>query len=238
MLDHLLASGFAEVVVADGGSTDATRRLAEQAGVTLVDAPRGRGPQMNAGALGCRSPLLLFLHADTLPPPDAPALIRAALRRPEVAGGCFRAGFDEGGAILRFAAWCTRFETGLTTFGDQGFFMRRRTFDTAGGFPDQSFLEDVAMRRRLLALGRFQKLRQPVRTSARRFEAEGRVRRFALNGWILLLHRLGVGAERLAGLYRAEHRSHFRARSGGAKSSSVRPPSPFGAEPQARKARL
>ena len=202
--------GFDRVVVSDGGSTDGTPEIARAAGVQVLAAPRGRGPQLNAGARACDTDLLLFLHADTLPPVEAPRLIRAALSEDAVSGGAFRAGFVGGGPLTRAAAWFTRFETGLTTFGDQAFFMRRRDWAEVGGFPDQPFLEDVEMRRRLKRRGRFVKLAASVQTSARRFEAEGSLRRFLLNAVILLLHRIGVPPSRLVRLYRMEPGSHFQ----------------------------
>ena len=131
---------------------------------------------------------------------------------------------------MRLAAWCTRFETGLTTFGDQGFFMRRSAWAAAGGFPDQPFLEDVEMRRRLKRLGRFVKLAASVRTSARRFEAEGTLSRFALNAWILLLHRLGAAPERLLRFYRADHQPHFRRGAPGPSLGDLEPRSLFHVE--------
>jgi rSAM/selenodomain-associated transferase 2 len=194
-------TGFDEVIVADGGSTDGTPELA--AAATVVHASGGRGPQLNAGARAASSELLLFLHADTSPPEAAPQLIRDALRAPRVAGGAFRASFDGGGPVMRFAAWCTRFDTGLTTFGDQGCFTRRADFEAVGGFPDWPFLEDVELRRRLKRRGRFVKLAAEVRTSARRFQSEGVLRRFVLNAWVLLRHRLGARPEQLLHLYRS-----------------------------------
>jgi len=201
LLDRL--GGFDEVVVADGGSTDETPAIAAAQGARVVAAPRGRGPQMNAGARVSRAELLLFLHADTRLPDGAAGLIRAALAHDGVAGGAFRARFEPAGPVLRMAAAFTRFETGLTSFGDQGFFMRRSAWAAAGGFPDQPFLEDVEMRRRLKRLGRFVKLPAAVTTSARRFEAEGALRRLALNAFILLLHRLGAPPRRLQRWYRS-----------------------------------
>ena len=203
LLDRLLRLGFAEIVVADGGSSDGTPRLAARPGVQVIHAPRGRASQMNAGARAASSALILFLHADTDPPADAPRLIRAALARPRVAAGAFRADFHPAGPLTRIYAAFTRFETGLTTFGDQGFFMRRETFDAAGGFPDQPFLEDIEMRRRLKRHGRFIKLPAAVVTSSRRFEAEGALKRQLLNALILALHGLGVPPARLVRLYRS-----------------------------------
>ena len=41
-----------EVIVADGGSADATRQVAARHGARIVDAPRGRGRQLAAGEIG------------------------------------------------------------------------------------------------------------------------------------------------------------------------------------------
>lgn len=59
------ASSSCEVIVADGGSQDATARRAAQAGARVVPSPRGRGRQMNAGAAQAKGDILLFLHADS-----------------------------------------------------------------------------------------------------------------------------------------------------------------------------
>src|SRR5438552_12286729 len=65
-LDEGRASGLVrEVIVVDGGSSDATRAVADAAGAELATAPRGRGAQLAAGAQRARGDWLLFLHADT-----------------------------------------------------------------------------------------------------------------------------------------------------------------------------
>jgi rSAM/selenodomain-associated transferase 2 len=203
LLDGLAAFGFAEIVVADGGSEDGTAAIAREKGVLVVVGPRGRGPQQNLGARACRSDAVLFLHADSLPPPDVVPRIQAALGSADVVGGAFRTRFDAEHPVLALYAWAGRFETPLTTFGDQGLFMRRAAYEAAGGFPDWPFLEDVEMRRRLKRLGRFVKLRAEVRTSARRYFDEGLVRRQALNLAVLLRFWAGDDPERLARFYRA-----------------------------------
>jgi len=60
-----------EVIVADGGSTDRTVQVAQEAGAVTCGARRGRGTQMNAGAAIASGDIVLFLHADTRLPPDA-----------------------------------------------------------------------------------------------------------------------------------------------------------------------
>ena len=132
----------------------------------------------------------------------AAELIRRTLDDPSVAGGCFTLAFDTTSRVLAVYGWCSRADSYWTTFGDHAFFMRRHTFEEVGGFPDWPFLEDVAMRRLLLARGRFVKRSEKAVTSARRFRAEGLVRRQAKNAFILALHAIGVPAERLVRFYR------------------------------------
>ena len=59
-----------EVVVVDAQSTDDTRNIADAMGARLLDAPRGRGSQLQVGAAEARHDWLLFLHADTILEPD------------------------------------------------------------------------------------------------------------------------------------------------------------------------
>jgi rSAM/selenodomain-associated transferase 2 len=167
-----------EVIVADAGSRDATAALATPWADHVVQAPRGRARQMNAGAARAQGEVLLFLHADTRLPADADRLIGQAL-----AGGSDWGRFDvciDGRPwLLRVVAVCmnTRSRwTGIAT-GDQCIFVRRGVFTRIGGFPDQPLMEDIEFSRRLLALpgraGRPACLRARVTTSGRRWEARG-----------------------------------------------------------------
>ena len=202
LLIDLQARGFSRVVVADGGSTDGSAALARaRVGVRVVDAPRGRSSQQNAGAAAAGDAgVLLFLHADTQLPPDAAERMGDVLA---LAGaGCFRLRFDRRHPLLDFYGLCSRAESYWTSFGDQAFFMTRAAFDGVGGFPDQPLLEDVAIRRRLKRRVGFVKARAEALTSARRFEAEGLVRRQVKNAAILLLYAFGVAPAWLVRLYR------------------------------------
>ena len=61
--------GVKQVIVADGGSQDATVARARLCGATVLDAPRGRGNQLRAAARMADGDVLWFLHADTSPFP-------------------------------------------------------------------------------------------------------------------------------------------------------------------------
>lgn len=194
--------GGCEIVVVDGGSTDGTREIAAAyPGVRLVRAPRSRGIQLNAGAAATSGESLLFLHADTLPPVDFAARIAEILERPGVAAGSFCLAFDAGGPALGLYAWCSRIGHPLFTYGDQGLFLRRSTFERIGGFAPIPLLEDVEIQERLRAWGRFVKVQVPVVTAARRFQARGAVRQQVVNGLLVLAFRAGADPAALERLY-------------------------------------
>lgn len=202
LVDHLVAEGFAEIIVADGGSVDQTCELVEGTSrVKVVRSRKGRGYQLHHGMQHCSAPLILLLHADTRPPLGAVDLIRATLARPQVAAGCFRLAFDTDGFSYSVYSWLSRFETPMTTFGDQGFFARRSTMRKLDGIPRQPLFEDVELRRRFKTLGQFVKVNACVVTSARRFKRVGAVLGQVRNTLLLLAYNLGVSPEFLYRLY-------------------------------------
>ncbi len=194
-------AGTFPVVVADGGSTDGSARIAQRFFHTEVCTEPNRGLQMNRGARCLVNDVLLFLHADSQLPVGFAEHIQTALQDTRVTGGSFRLAFDDPHAMLRFYAWFTRFPGRFFHFGDQAFFVRREIFQNMGGFHSLPFLEDLDFLRRLGHYGRFAVLAVPVVTSARRFQKRGVIRQQLLNILLLGLFELGVSAQRLARLY-------------------------------------
>jgi rSAM/selenodomain-associated transferase 2 len=197
------AGGGVEVIVADGGSRDGTPALAAGRADRVLTSPPGRARQMNAGAREARAGALLFLHADTALPPDAPRLVARALDTH--AWGRFDVRIDGRSRALPLVAAAMNLRSrasGIAT-GDQALFMRRDAFAAVGGFPDQPLMEDVEISRRLRArCGAPACLRERVVTSGRRWDERGAARTIALMWRLRLLYWLGVPAERLAAAYR------------------------------------
>ena len=198
----------AELIVADGGSRDATVAVARGHGAHIVTTPAGRGVQLAAGAAAARGDLLLFLHADTLLPPNAGAILATWFARADVRIGTFRLAFDDGGAFLRACAWCSRFDSVFTRFGDQGIAVRREFYAELGGFPAWPLFEDVELLRRARRVTRVWSFPACVTTSARRFRAHGALRQQWLNTRLLLLFLSGTSPEKLAAVYRRCQPSH------------------------------
>ncbi len=189
-----------EVIVADGGSTDETREIAAAHGARVTLAPRGRGPQMNAGAAIARGLCLLFLHADTTLPKDFPRIVIETLHDPAVSLGAFRFQLDRKGALLRAVELAVRFRCAVfrMPYGDQAFFMRRRTFTQVGGFASIPLMEDIELVRRARKAGRVRMVDAVATTSARRWDAAGVLRMTAINQACVLAYSLGASPARLS----------------------------------------
>jgi glycosyltransferase involved in cell wall biosynthesis len=208
-----------EVLGADGGSTDATTALAAAAGARVIDAPRGRGAQMNAAARLARAPMLLFLHADSRLPD--PHLLAGALRALETAGregvpvaGHFPLCFDRRTDRNRLGYCYLEEKSGLnreqTINGDQGLLLAAPFFARLGGFDERlPFLEDQRIAARIRSCGRWLTLPGRLHTSARRFETEGFHRRYLLMGLIMVMHSLGCEKffARAPGVYRVQRQT-------------------------------
>jgi rSAM/selenodomain-associated transferase 2 len=202
-----------EVVLADGGSSDATvasfheltrswpapGRLARS-----VSCPRaGRATQMNMGAAAATGKALLFLHADTLLPPAATLFVVRALADPAVVGGGFCHSFSEPGMVQGLiSCWATARSrlTGLH-LGDQAIFLRRSIFEAIGGFPEVPLFEDLRLSRALRARGRVVTQPLAISTSARRLRHAGTLRMGLRFAWLELRHAFGADPAKLKGEY-------------------------------------
>ena len=198
-----LRRGGAELVVVDGGSSDATVALIERGGFAVLSAPRGRARQMNAGAAAATGALLIVLHADTRLPAGALDLVRQALTGPRC-WGRFDVDLEGGGWRLRLVARLMNLRSRLSGIatGDQAIFVRRQAFEAVGGFPDQPLMEDIELSARLRRLSAPVCLRARVRTSSRRWRRHGTCRTILLMWGLRLAYACGVPSTALVRFYR------------------------------------
>jgi rSAM/selenodomain-associated transferase 2 len=166
---------FAEVVVADGGSTDGSCSLAAGAGAQVVEAPRGRGEQIAAGIGVSTAPVVLVVHADSRCHSRTVEAIQEHFdRRPDSPGGCLGHRFERRDWLLRLVEWGDRRRARRgASYGDQGQFFRRDALECVGGFPVLPLMEDVELSQRLRRIGEPAYLDVPLVCSTRGFERLG-----------------------------------------------------------------
>jgi len=197
-------SADAETIVSDGGSTDRTVAVARAHGARVVDGKRGRAGQQNRGAAAAEGLVLLFLHADTLLPPNYVDHVFETLMDRRVVLGAFRFQTDLATPAMRWIAFWTHLRAAWLRlpYGDQGLFLRKKDFWAAGGFPQVSIAEDLYLVRRMARKGRMAVTAAPVVTSARRWRKMGILRTTLINTAIALGCLAGVDPARLAPMYR------------------------------------
>ncbi|WP_233489563.1 glycosyltransferase [Solidesulfovibrio fructosivorans] len=194
------AGTIAGVVVADGGSSDATAAVAAAHGARVVAAMGGRGGQIAAAVAVCPGEAVLVVHADAVCRPDVPERVLFALNRdPRLSGGAVGMDFSGGGFGLWGIAALNALRARATgiSFGDQGQFFRREALDAVGGFPDMALMEDVELALKLREAGETASLGGGLTVSARRWAGRGfgpnLVRVLTLFIGYLLGRRLGLG---------------------------------------------
>lgn len=191
-----------ELVVVDGGSSDDSWMLARPRADRLLLAPRGRAAQMNAGAAVSRGKVLLFLHADTALPPEADQLVLNAVQSGAV-WGRFDVRITGRHPMLQVIGAMMNLRSRLSGMctGDQALFVTREAFVRAGGFADQPLMEDIDISRRLKRISPPKALREPARTSGRRWEQHGVWRTMLLMWRLRAEYFMGTDAAVLAQRY-------------------------------------
>lgn len=201
-----------EIIVADGGSQDGTVALARPLADWVIEAPRGRAAQMNAGAMLATGEMLLFLHADTQLPDRADEMILEQLSHGHtdlhqhttaLVWGRFDVRIAGTHPLLNVIAWFMNHRSRWTCIatGDQAIFVCRDGFQAVGGFSDIPLMEDIVLSTKLKASSAPICFKTPVTTSGRRWEQHG-VCSTLLKMWRLrLAFFLGADPSRLAKAY-------------------------------------
>lgn len=193
-----------DIVVADGGSSDGTAEKVAALGARVIQAPRGRGSQLAAGAHAATGEWLLFVHADTVLADGWLGAARAFMIRPDARAGAaaYQLRLDDPSPqarrVERLANWRARV-LGVP-YGDQGLLISRALYQRLGGYKEIPLMEDVDLVRRI---GRsfVSVLGVDAVTSADRYRRDGWWARPLRNLGCLALFELGVPPGVLRGLY-------------------------------------
>src|SRR6185369_944006 len=193
---------FLEVIIGDGGSSDATRSVAAAYNVHFVSAGRGRGVQMNAAAEQASGVYLLFLHADSRIDDQCLLVNAVQAMTDEICGAERIAGYfslrfmrstHRNAMAYRYVEEKSALNRANTTNGDQGLLLTRAFFRQLGGFDESlPFLEDQRIVGKIRSQEKLIALPGCLKTSARRFEAEGFHRRYILMSMMMGLYSIGA----------------------------------------------
>ena len=192
----------AEIIVADGGSSDGTPEVAAQLCNQIVLSERNRAVQMNLGARAARGDVLWFVHADAEVPQNCLNEIARILHEPTVVGGYFRIRLPPD-PVYRLTDSFAHYAGILLRVrcGDHGIFCRRNVFPDIGGFREVPLMEDVEFFRQLHRYGRVVHSEKRIVVSPRRYEAIGPARLTFAYGFIATLYIFGVPPSMLAPIY-------------------------------------
>jgi len=198
--EGLNAGLIRELIVSDGGSTDATLLIAHEAGAVVVNGATGRGGQLRRGADAAQGTWLLFLHADTALATGWSDAVLSHLGTKKAA--YFQLSFIEDGFGPRIVAGWANLRARLfgLPYGDQGLLISGELYRAIGGYADFPLMEDVAIARALK--GKLIRLPVTAITSGQRYVQGGWLRKGACNLWTLVRYFAGVKPEKLAKDYR------------------------------------
>ena len=202
-ISRLREIGICEVIVADGGSQDNSFAIASEYADCAVECPQGRGRQIEYAAQQSSAEILWIIHCDCYPPANARTEILEILSDENTAMGAFPITFESSHPLLKLYGFLSRFDSAISTFGDQGYFLRSKDYRDIGGISELSLFEDVELRRRVRRNGKIVKSRVSLRTSARRFRKNGVFMQQIKNGYLLARYFAGANPEVLAKMYNA-----------------------------------
>jgi len=191
-----------EVFVIDGGSNDNTISLASSLCDRVLQSKKSRAIQMNLGAKEATGDYLLFLHADTILPPDFIYLF-SQFKNYKEEWGRFDIKLSGAHFLFRVIEKCMNTRSRLTGIatGDQVIFVNRKLFNKINGYPEINLMEDVTLSSLLLKYSRPVCFKEKVISSSRRWEKNGIIKTI-LKMWLLrLLYFFNFDTNSLAKIY-------------------------------------
>lgn len=143
-----------EVVVCDGGSSDATAEVADVAGCRFMTSDEPLGARLKSAAASVRTPWLLFLRAGCVPDPGWVAAADRFIAATDMIEGAARAAVfrPPGVADMLRPSLAELFTVLQVAFGggarpEQGLLIARRFYDALGGHPAGDGAERDLLRR-------------------------------------------------------------------------------------------
>ncbi|MBW1996987.1 MAG: TIGR04283 family arsenosugar biosynthesis glycosyltransferase [Deltaproteobacteria bacterium] len=198
-----------QVIVVDGGSSDATAQKASDAGALVLRSSRGRALQQNKGGEIAVGSVLLFLHADTRLPRGYVNHVFEVLMDRSVAAGAFLFRSEINHPFIKFIETMTNLRSRCLRlpYGDQALFLRKETFQSVGGFPDVPIAEDLYLVSRLSKAGKIRLAPAHILTSGRQWQKIGIFRNSLINILIAASCAMGISPHTTKRIFRGGERA-------------------------------
>jgi rSAM/selenodomain-associated transferase 2 len=194
-----------DIIISDGGSTDATIEEARIRGADIIESEPGRGIQLAAGGRQAKGAWLLFLHADTELGPgwydEADLFMNDEANFRHAAVFSYLLDDDSPAAnvleaIVNFRTWAL-----ALPYGDQGLLISRAFYRDMHGYAPLKIMEDVEIIRRI-GRARLHVFKTCAVTSADKYRRDGYLFRPLKNIFCLALYFLGLPSRLIAKIYR------------------------------------
>lgn len=192
-----------EIIITDCGSTDGTKKVAENHGAVLVATScKGRAVQMNSGAAVAKYEILYFIHADTIPPETFYDDIIGAVEN-GYALGRYKTKFEGNNPLLKLNAYLSGFDWFECYGGDQTLFISKSIFKTINGFDEtMQIMEEYDLVNRARPLGRYKIFNKHAMVSTRKYKSNSWFRVQRANYTIIQQYKKGVAQAELVENYR------------------------------------
>ena len=188
-----------ELIISDGGSTDNTKKIANEVGAVLVEGPCGRGLQISKGIEKSQGDWILILHADTILSLDWS--IKLLQKIDKNFAYYFKLKFKSKSPFARILEYWVQIRSkflGLP-YGDQGLLIHRDLLNNSGGYPKIPLMEDIALARKLKR--KTKSLGILAQTSAEKYHKNGWLRQSMINFFLLAQYLLGKDPHQLFKVY-------------------------------------
>ena len=188
-----------ELIISDGGSTDKTKFIANEAGACVIEGFLGRGLQISEAIDKSSGDWILIIHADTSLSLDWSVEILQKIDKDFAYH--FKLKFKSKSLFARILEYWAQIRSSFLglPYGDQGLLIHRDLIDAVGGFPKTLILEDVALAVKLK--GKIKSLNILAHTSAEKYHKNGWLRQSIVNFYILLQYLTGKDTNLLYKIY-------------------------------------
>ncbi len=196
-----------QVIIADGGSIDATNDLAEQVGADFISCPKGRGIQCKIATIYAKANWLLFIHDDSILSDEWDRIVSQFINDETHNHhiGYFKHQLNSTSIKAKLLSFSVYLRCKIFTlpYGDQGLLIHRDTYEEIGGFSSKPIMEDVELIARIKRqFGRksLVMLNSTIKTSDDKYR-NGYLKRIFRNFSYLMAYKFGKDPKAIAKAY-------------------------------------